>query len=367
MGSFTSGFIASVMIENTGGIGDPINVPPGRHTPPRHSRFGRKGVLFVGKLLLSVALLAILMSRVDLRAMLGKFVNLNWSWLIAGVTLQQAQILMSTVKWQVLLKAEGQRLRFFFLWKTYLIGSFLSLFLPSSFGGDIYRVWALNRAGTKTSKSAASVIFDRLSGLLALTTIGMFGALMVLSAAHAFLIFMVYSAGVLVCAILTSDRTITRLGEPTSKYLGFPFRVLRSFNLYRRTPGTLLRVIIISVLFQANVVVIVTCYARALRIDPAAVTFFELVAVVPVVFLLEALPISINGIGVREGAFVFLLSRVGGTAEQGLALSVLIIVIRYIQGLLGGTLLLLDALRHERASGITALGSPPAQRGPGVL
>jgi hypothetical protein len=52
------------------------------------------------------------------------------------------------------------------------------------------------------------------------------------------------------------------------------------------------------------------------------------------------LPISINGIGVRDGAFVFFFERLGGTAAQGLSVSILIIAIRYFMGLLGGALLL---------------------------
>lgn len=303
-------------------------------------------LLLTLKIGVSAGLLILLLSRVDIAALFHRFQNLRWGWLAAGVALLQTQGLISTLKWKLLLKADNQPARYFFLWKAYAIGMFLSLFLPTSFGGDAYRIWILNRAGIKASKSTASVFFDRLSGLFALVTIGILGALILLDERHILPILGFYVAAVVIFLIATADGTLARLPQPTSKYLGFPFRVLRSFNHYRRTPRSLLYVVALSFLFQANVVVIITWYARALHIDSTAVSFLEFVAVVPVVSLCEALPISINGIGVRESAFVYFLSRVGGTPEQALALSLLVIAIRYIKGLVGGILLLNEVVRY---------------------
>jgi uncharacterized protein (TIRG00374 family) len=303
-------------------------------------------LLLTLKIGVSAGLLILLLTRIDITAFFARFHNLNWGWLAAGVALLQAQGLISTLKWKLLLKADAQPTGYFFLWKAYAIGMFLSLFLPTSFGGDAYRIWVLSRAGIKASKGAASVLFDRLSGLFALVTIGMIGALILVDQRYIFPILAVYAAAVFTFVVATADGTLARLPQPTSKYLGFPFRVLRSFNHYRRNPRILFYVVALSFLFQANVVVIITCYGRALHIDSAAVSFLEFVAVVPVVFLCEALPISINGIGVRESAFVFFLSRVGTTPEQALALSLLVIAIRYIKGLVGGVLLLNEVFRR---------------------
>jgi hypothetical protein len=66
-----------------------------------------------------------------------------------------------------------------------------------------------------------------------------------------------------------------------------------------------------------------------------------------VAYLTEVLPISINGIGLRESAFVFLFPLVGGLGEQGLALSLLIILIRYLQGTVGGAVLVVSQLQSE--------------------
>jgi hypothetical protein len=109
--------------------------------------------------------------------------------------------------------------------------------------------------------------------------------------------------------------------------------VLRSFNTYRKERRIFTSALALSVCFQFNVVLIVTCYARSLHVSPGEISFLEMVAVVPIVFLREVLP-SINGIGVRDGAFVFLFTLVGTTAEKAMAVSLMVLAMRYVQSFL---------------------------------
>ena len=70
--------------------------------------------------------------------------------------------------------------------------------------------------------------------------------------------------------------------------------------------------------------------------------------VIPLVYLIEALPISINGLGVREGAFVFFLNQAGFSSEQGLALGLLVISVRYVFAVsLGGSLFFLEMVKTK--------------------
>ena len=66
-----------------------------------------------------------------------------------------------------------------------------------------------------------------------------------------------------------------------------------------------------------------------------------LMVIIPLIYLTEVLPISINGLGVRESAFAFFFVQIVGlTVGDALAVSVLIVGMRYLVGLLGGSLLL---------------------------
>jgi uncharacterized membrane protein YbhN (UPF0104 family) len=302
---------------------------------PSPARAGAlRPALLVLKALVSVGLLAWLLRSIDIGDMLRRFSNLRWGWLAVGFGLHQLQSLISARKWQLILAADGQRVGYFFLFRIVQIGAFLSLFLPTSFGGDVYRAWALNQIGVKTSKAAASVLFDRLSGLFALLTIGVVGCVLLLDARSAVLLLVGYVFGVATFTLVTGDAVVARLPQTSAKYVGFPFRIIRSFNTYRHRPAFFTQSLLLSAAFQFNVVLIVTTYARSLQIGPGQISFLEMVAVIPVIFLSEVLP-SINGIGVRDGAFVFFFALVGSTGEQAMAVSLMVLVLRYVQSLLG--------------------------------
>ncbi len=304
-------------------------------------------VLVAAKICVSAGLLALLINWIDIGEIKNQYANIIWKWLIIGILIQQGQILVSTLKWTTILKADGQNVKFFFLWKTYVIGNFLSLFLPSSFGGDVYRVWALKNSGTIVSKSTASVLFDRFSGLFALLSLGIIGASIYFGSKFALIAATAYITGIGLFIFFTSDFAIAKLPEGKSKISKLPIQVLNSFNVYRKRPQVIAPILGLSFIFQFNLILIVACYAQALRIPSTDVSFIELLTTVPAVYLTEVLPISINGIGVRDGAFVFFFKQVGGTAEQALALSLLIVAIRYLKGLFGGIVLLTTILKSS--------------------
>ena len=131
--------------------------------------------------------------------------------------------------------------------------------------------------------------------------------------------------------------------------------------LFRRRRGALGAVAIVLLLafaFQLNVVVINKVYTLALGID---VGFTLLLVIIPLIYLTEALPISINGLGVRESAFAFFFVMNGLTVEEGVAVSLLIVAERYVLGILGGSLLLTSVLSSRaRPIGSASKSSAPA-------
>jgi uncharacterized membrane protein YbhN (UPF0104 family) len=318
-------------------------------------------LLLALKVGISAGLITWLLRSIDLRVMLGYFRDLRWDWMVLALVLHQMQGVISALKWQMILAADGQRFRLFFLFKTYQIGNFLSLFMPTSFGGDVYRTWALNRTGVKFSKSTASVLFDRLSGLFALLSIGVAGSVLLLPALAATAVVAGYTLGALGFLVVTGDQVVTRLPQPSGKYRGFPFRVLRSFNTYRHRRAAFFKTLLLSGAFQFNVVLIVWCYARSLHVSSSEISFAEMVAVVPVIFLSEVLP-AINGIGVRDGAFVFFFGLVGSTAEKAMAVSIMVLLIRYLKSFVVGALWMGEIFRRpaERPAESEAISPLPA-------
>jgi glycosyltransferase 2 family protein len=306
----------------------------------------RARVLFWLKICLSAGLLSYLFTLIDLDRLLDHLRNVNLAYVLVALLLLVAQIGISSCKWQLILRSDGVWMRLPFLIKTYMIGNFLSLFLPTSFGGDIYRVLAVRGINRDLAKSVSSVLFDRLSGIMALVSIGSVAYLALPDQPYQPVVIASYVLALAAFLLVSSDRAIEIIDASKVSLVKKVGKVLTSFRNYRTNPGNLALIILMSFAFQLNIVLINKMYTMALGLD---IPLSVLLVIIPVIYLTEILPISINGLGVRESAFGFFFVLIGHTVEEGLAVSLLVIGMRYLFGLFGGTLLLITLIT-SRAS-----------------
>ena len=306
----------------------------------------KKRLTLLGKLLVMSGLLALLYRKADWASFWGALTDLQWGWLPLIYALLLFNTAISAWKWQQLLRADDVRVPLRSLLVSYLIGTFFNLFLPSSIGGDSYRVVDASRHGG-AAKSFASVFADRLTGFLALAIWGLVFSAIVWSrlpdkrilwlpvlifGLMAGLVFAVVQRTWLV-AIWQALR-LHRL----RKLDAFLHRFLDSLAGYRANGGLLARVFGTSLLFQMLAIVIIFCISQALN-WPVAFIYFCIF--VPLITLGEALPISIFGIGVRDSLYVFFFAQAGASREQALSLALVYVLITLVYSLLGGALFLL--------------------------
>jgi glycosyltransferase 2 family protein len=315
-------------------------------------------ILFWLKIGVSVGLLGYLLTLIDLDHLLEQLRNLDLRYLLLAYVLLLGQIGIGSLKWQRILRSDGVVMRLAFLFRTILIGGFISLFLPTSFGGDVYRVVAARGVNQDLAKSASSVLFDRLSGFFALISICMVGYVALPEHPYGPLVAALYVLGVVGFLILSSDMAIGLIGAFRLAIVKKLAKILKSFRAYRSHRRLLAIVLLLAFAFQLNVVVINKIYTLALGID---ISFSLLLVIIPLIYLTEAVPISINGLGVRESAFAFFFVMNGLTVEEGIAVSLLIVAERYLLGILGGSLLLASVISSRaKAVGATRGGKAPA-------
>jgi uncharacterized protein (TIRG00374 family) len=312
----------------------------------------RRTALTALKTLVSLGLLAVLYRRIEPARAWSLFSNL--SPLLLGVVfgLLAFNTLISALKWRILLDADGIRVPLRQLWISYLIGSFFNCFLPSNIGGDAYRIVDVSRRSAKPVNTVASVFADRLSGFFALSVMGaVFGlaglplvrhdrALLLLPCAVfagiALLAWSLYQQRLLLaCLRISGLSRIRRLDSLVARFLA-------SVDAYRRKPGVIARVMAVSFTFQFTVIVCIIVLAAALRLDVHPLYFFVFV---PVVSLLEALPVSIYGLGLRDAGYVFFFSQLGLPAAYALTLSLLYVAVTLVYASCGGVAF---ALRRGR-------------------
>ena len=125
-------------------------------------------MLFAVRLTVSAAMLAYLLTRLDISSLLPRRQASTLSWVIAGLVITAASVVLSTLRWQRVLVALELPARLRTLLGHYLAGLFGGNFLPSTLGGDVLRVTRLSAENGEPPPTFASVVLERLSGWIVL-------------------------------------------------------------------------------------------------------------------------------------------------------------------------------------------------------
>jgi uncharacterized membrane protein YbhN (UPF0104 family) len=136
----------------------------------------RSRLISLGKAAVSIALLWVLLSRVDLGRLWQLAVNASIPWLLGALGLYLAMVLLSAWRWGLLLDAQGIRLPFRHLTSSFLVATFFNNFLPSNIGGDVVRIADTAPAAGSKTLATTVVLLDRALGLLGLVLIAAIGA-----------------------------------------------------------------------------------------------------------------------------------------------------------------------------------------------
>ncbi len=303
---------------------------------------GRKGLLTCLKIVTSGGLLLFLYHKTPLTELQQLFVNIDFRFFPLIIVLLFINTVLSALKWQILLRCDSVHLPLLSLTVTYLIGSFYNLFLPSNIGGDSYRIYDVARQSNQTVRSAASVFADRFSGFLALVILGLLSSIIVAVRIGNPLFFIgplvIFCLLVIILLALYKQTPIrfflalTRLDriEMVTRVVEKFFLSFEKYGANRRVLG---QVMLISFCFQFSVICVVYFLALSLH---ASVSFFYFSAFVPLITLMEALPISIYGLGIRDVGYVWFFGWAGLSDIQTRSLALLFLGVTVCYSLVGG-------------------------------
>lgn len=302
-----------------------------------------KPIWFAAKVALSVGLLALLLQRLGVESVLEVVGDANPLLLAIGGVCLIGQTAISSIKWKLLLEEQGQHVRYSSLLVTYLISNFINLFMPSVAGGDAYRAIWLRKHTKSIAAALPSIVVDRATGIGALLILAGLGLTLMAAPEHlALALTGLIAAGIIGYLLIAFP--IARAAARLPRRVFFNVAGIVSDALQAVKPSRcFFMVLVLSFLFQFNTILINWLYASSMHLS---VTLLELLLIVPVVYLVETVPISLNGVGVREGTFTFLFAQMGLPPEEGLALGLTVTMMRYIVGLVGGSLLTASLLRR---------------------
>jgi len=269
----------------------------------------------------------------------------DWRPIVLAVVLVLADRALMAYRWVVLLCIVDPRQRppLAAIMRIFFVSTFVGTFLPASVGGDAVRVYSVTRLHISGGDAVASVFMDRMLGVASILLMALAGltlatdlatdwtivsALVVVAAACGVVLALVFSAAAAAIAAHMLNSMPLVLRQPLD-------HVLQSIRRYATYHGALANVLVCSTAVQ--VLRIVQAYFLGIGLGIAAplAAYF---AFVPLILLVMLLPITFNGIGTSQAAFVWFFRRAGVAAAPAFALSVLFVALGVVGNLPGALL-----------------------------
>jgi len=280
------------------------------------------------RLVVSVGLLAVLVTKIDFEDLVPAHRSLPGAlaFLLAGVALMTLSIVIAAWRWQKVLEAFGAIVPLRQLVSHYFAGQFVGNVLPSTVGGDVLRVSRVSKDVRARDTAFASVVIERLTGFVALPLLVLVGFLAdpdLFGTKRAWIALLCAGGTVALLGVI-----LVAAGHPSlagrfkdhenwMRYIG---AVHVGVDRLRRAPLDAVQVLGAAIVYQLVVVASVYCavHTIGLTIPNAAV-----LAYVPAVAIAQVLPISVGGLGLREGLLALLFHPLGAETGQAVAVGLL--------------------------------------------
>jgi len=308
------------------------------------------------KLLVSIGLLTWLLKDVQFTAVIETMRQADPLLLALAFSLYFLGYLLTATRWRTLLRAQGHDAPLMSLARSFIVAIFFNNFLPSTIGGDIVRMYDSWKIIRSKAIAMAVVFMDRFFGVFALVTYALLALMFMGEVTQRAPAMQPLLATAFVAAALVIIAVFSRAGRLQRRIEGWqadhPNALLRllgkgvaAFSAFSGRPGTVIQVYGLSLVLQLNVIVHFIIIARALAIDIPLLPMFLIVPVATVVMML---PVSINGIGVRETIFATLFGFYGIGSESAIAFAWIAYAFVLLQGILGGLIFARRLLAGDR-------------------
>jgi uncharacterized protein (TIRG00374 family) len=316
------------------------------------SRVNKRFLRLSGTLVVTGLCLAYLIWKIDLSKTLHILAHANFGYFLGAVAIMVLSVWPMAWRWQRLLVARGIHDRLSWLVRAYFVAYTAGQVLPTAVGGDAVRIYeTARRHPTRGGAVAGSVLLERALGgaaTLALAAVGFALALGHYDVGAYLWIEGAFVLGTLVLAVALFSRRIRPLLARTAPLLRKvrlerPIRsVYEGIHAYRDHPGLLFGVFVLTLAVQTVRVLAIWLSGKAVGVDLSPRPYYVMG---PLLFLVLLLPISVNGIAVRESFFVSFLGNLGVDADKAFATGFLFFVVTLALSLPGALLLGWQSLR----------------------
>ena len=314
----------------------------------------RRPVKVALQILVSVGVLALLLWQIDLQQTVDIIRNSHWGYVLAAFVIFLGTTWLMAWRWGALLAAKGIHEPFSWLLRMYFVSYAAGQMLPTAVGGDAVRIIEHSRRRPDAKATAAGAVFmERVIGSAATLILAAVGLALAAGRYEGARLLVVLEVAFVAAMILLGLMLFSRrLGETLERRL-FPLgrrvkleKPLQSLywamHEYRLSPGVLTVVLGVTVVSQFLRVIAIWLCGEAVGADVSHVVYIILG---PLLFLVQMVPFTLNGLGVREAFFVVFLGRFGVPEDVAFAAGFLFYAVSIATSLPGGFILLWRSVR----------------------
>jgi uncharacterized protein (TIRG00374 family) len=280
------------------------------------------------RLILTALLLGLVASQLELAALGERLAGMNWFWAAAALAMTFGERMAQATKWHLLLGSKSNTISWPVAMRVQLTATFFGGFLPSSLGVDTLRVIAVVRRGMKVVDAMAATLLDRAVMIASQLAVGGVMAMALstqLPASVRWFIWIFAGVAALGGGLVLASPVARGLGKWMRPVIGKHLmekvaRFYEAVQSYREQPATLglvgltvLGVFMLRTLFGLMMV-------WAMDVD---VTLPQLILVLPLLWVLATLPVTIGALGLQEGVYLLLFGILGVGATAAVSVSLL--------------------------------------------
>ena len=296
------------------------------------------------KVLFSIILLISIFYMIDIDELINLFGNINLKFIFIAILIGFLRTIVGIHRLHYLLKQLFNKVNFLKVISDCLIAGYYNLFLPTALGGDVPKIFLLNKHLFDKKKVIASVFIERFFGFFSLIVLALVSILTLkieiknyhtlLISICSFLVLFVF-----VILFLTKIKIVKTGDDNKHSFISKLKSILESFKSYKT--WNICIVFFQSVVYQSLGIFAVYFLGKALGLELSIFPYF---VTLPLIWFTIMIPISISGFGLREGAFIYFFKLFGVTEEMALGLSLLFYLQNLIMGSIGGFIMLKTSL-----------------------
>lgn len=310
---------------------------------------------YIVRLIISGALIAFFLKGIDAQALSSVFGRISWGLIFMALGLIVCVRMVIYFRMKLLLEVWGDKIPYKELVKVGLMGDFGNVFMPGSLGSDLFRIYILQRYLRDVTRAASAVIYERFIGLISLAfivflsviwareilmEIGIYGLLSSLCIVLAIILFAFFIFPNTILAVFNS---VFRMRNRIGRKIRLIAETIMHYSLHK---SLFISVFAICIATQIMRILVTFVVASAIGVSVDIQYFF---LIVPIIIFVLMIPVSVGGLGVREGASVFLFSFVGVGQADAFMMALLTNLLIMFYSLPGGVLFIMRQEKKQDA------------------